>query len=329
MTNTILSYDQKPLHDDLQSLINITFPSRYKDKALRLLLYLQKQPSIKWDEQGEVCIDGKVISNTHIVDLIRDSTVPIGRRKLTAGMSKKTNKVRFESTSYKEKKTEEENKEKEETDEYSEDSDNEYIQRNKKTKKTETNLETQKKMYVQRDINKSWRVPIRTTLHQAIGLVSGTLFLLIVSLTINIVTKQKLFCIMTKIAALGTGITAGYFTLRAIGDYKIGIPEALSEKARSLTDPVNRYYFPEKEDMQVGYNLAKYSAITTIIGCAFILGNIGLYIPFGEGKWIWQKKAEVIPETEKCPKQFIEKNKQEQPVKKKGGIVTVKEFVPE
>ncbi|VDI61853.1 Hypothetical predicted protein [Mytilus galloprovincialis] len=130
-----LSYDQKPLHDDLQSLINITIPSRYKDKALRLLLYLQKQPSIKWDEQGEVCIDGKVISNTHIVDLIRDSTVPIGRRKLTAGMSKKTNKVRFESTSYKEKKTEEENKEKEETDEYSEDSDNEYIQRNKKTKK--------------------------------------------------------------------------------------------------------------------------------------------------------------------------------------------------
>ncbi|CAG2246915.1 unnamed protein product [Mytilus edulis] len=81
-----LSYDQKPLHDDLQSLINITIPSRYKDKALRLLLYLQKQPSIKWDEQGEVCIDGKVISNTHIVDLIRDSTVPIGRRKLTAGI---------------------------------------------------------------------------------------------------------------------------------------------------------------------------------------------------------------------------------------------------
>ena len=47
-----LSYHQKPLHDDLQSLINITFPSRYKDKALRLLLYLQKQPSIKWDKQG-------------------------------------------------------------------------------------------------------------------------------------------------------------------------------------------------------------------------------------------------------------------------------------
>ncbi|VDI79257.1 uncharacterized protein MGAL_10B011109 [Mytilus galloprovincialis] len=161
-----LSYNQKSLHDDLQSLINITIPSRYKDKALRLLLYLQKQPSIKWDKQGEVCIDGKVISNTHIVDLIRDSTVPIGRRKLTAGIHQffqflkstnipnclfrnveQTNKDRFESTPYKEKKTEEENKEKEETDEYSEDSDNEYIKRNKKTKKTETNLETQKKMY--------------------------------------------------------------------------------------------------------------------------------------------------------------------------------------
>ncbi|CAC5422024.1 unnamed protein product [Mytilus coruscus] len=54
-----LSYDQKSLHDDLQSLINITIPSRYKDKALRLLLYLQKHSSIKWDKQGEVCIDGK------------------------------------------------------------------------------------------------------------------------------------------------------------------------------------------------------------------------------------------------------------------------------
>ncbi|CAC5387027.1 unnamed protein product [Mytilus coruscus] len=159
-----LSYDQKSLHDDLQSLINITIPSRYKDKALRLLLYLQKHSSIKWDKQGEVCIDGKVISNTHIVDLIRDSTVPIGRRKLTAAIHQfchflkstniphclfrnveQTKKVRFESIPYKEKKTEE-NKEKEETDEYSEDSDNEYIQRNKKAKKTETNLETQKKI---------------------------------------------------------------------------------------------------------------------------------------------------------------------------------------
>ncbi|VDI00793.1 Hypothetical predicted protein [Mytilus galloprovincialis] len=134
--------------EDTQRLHRKRLLLKYKDKALRLLLYLQKQPSIKWDEQGEVCIDGKVISNTHIVDLIRDSTVPIGRRKLTAGIHQfyqflkstniplrlfrnveKTNKVRFESTSYKEKKTEEENKEKEETDEYSEDSDNEYIQR--------------------------------------------------------------------------------------------------------------------------------------------------------------------------------------------------------
>ncbi|CAC5365859.1 unnamed protein product [Mytilus coruscus] len=40
------SYDEKSLHDDLPSLINITLPSRYKDKALRLLLYLQKHSSI-------------------------------------------------------------------------------------------------------------------------------------------------------------------------------------------------------------------------------------------------------------------------------------------
>ncbi|CAC5395244.1 unnamed protein product [Mytilus coruscus] len=180
--------------------------------------------------------------------------------------------------------------------------------------------------------DESWRVPIRTTLHQAIGLVSGTLFLLIVSLTINNVTKQKLFCTITKVAALGTGITGGYFTLKAISDYVIGIPDALSLIARSLNDPDNRYYYPEKEEMQVGYNLAKYSAVTTIIGCALILGNIGLYIPFGEGKWIWQKKTEVIPDTERRSENFTnftETNKPGQPVKNKGGIVSVKEFVPE
>lgn len=99
--------------------------------------------------------------------------------------------------------------------------------------------------------------------------------------------------------------------------------------ARSLDDPANRFYDPDKEEMQVGYNLAKYSAVTTIIGCAFIFGNIGLYIPYGEGKWIWQKKTEVLPETKKCPKQLTETKKLEQPVKTKGDIVTVQEFVPQ
>lgn len=62
----------------------------------------------------------------------------------------------------------------------------------------------------------------------------------------------------------------GYYSYKAIDDYKRGILEAISEIARSPNDPINRYYFPEKEEMQVGYNLAKYSIITTIIDCAFI-----------------------------------------------------------
>ncbi|CAC5388047.1 unnamed protein product [Mytilus coruscus] len=145
--------------------------------------------------------------------------------------------------------------------------------------------------------DESWKLPVRSALHQAIGLVSATLFLLMVSVITNDVIKQKLFSTITKVIALGTGISGGYLSIKAISEYKRGIPEAISLIARSLNDPVNRYYFPEKEEMQVGYNLAKYSAVTTIICCALILGNIGLYIPFGEGKWIWQKKSTVIPDT--------------------------------
>ncbi|XP_076084919.1 uncharacterized protein LOC143055636 [Mytilus galloprovincialis] len=145
--------------------------------------------------------------------------------------------------------------------------------------------------------DESWKLPIRSALHEAIGLVSATLFLLMVSVITNEVIKLKLFKIVTNITALGTGTIAVYYSYKAIGEYRRGIPEAISEKARSLYDLANRYYFPEKEEMQVGYNLAKYSAVTTILGCAFILGYICLYIPFGEGKWIWQKKSTVIPDT--------------------------------
>ncbi|VDI11684.1 Hypothetical predicted protein [Mytilus galloprovincialis] len=174
--------------------------------------------------------------------------------------------------------------------------------------------------------DESWKVPIQNKLYQALGLVSGTLFMLMLSLTIHSVSKQKLFTVITKVIALGTGVAGGYFILNATGEYVKGLPGAISLSAASD-------YYVEKEDMQIGHHLAKYSAVITIIGCALIFANIALFIPLGEGKWIWQKKTDVMSDTEKTiPEKFTnptETNKTVQPVKNKRDIVTVKEFLPE
>lgn len=55
----------------------------------------------------------------------------------------------------------------------------------------------------------SWKLPVRSALHEATGQVSATLFLLIVSVITNDVIKQKLFKIVTNITALGTGTIGG------------------------------------------------------------------------------------------------------------------------
>ena len=52
-----------------------------------------------------------------------------------------------------------------------------------------------------------------------------------------------------------------------------------------------KQYKPDKEVMRLGYSLASYSAIMTFLGCALIIVNVGLFIPFGDGKWIWKKNT--------------------------------------
>lgn len=105
-----------------------------------------------------------------------------------------------------------------------------------------------------------------------------------------------------------------------------GLPNAISLAVISQ-------YSVDQEDMQIGYSLAKYSAVITIIGCGLIFANIALFIPLGDGKWIWQKKIDVVSRTEKTMSEEIsiptETKKIVQPVKSKGGIVKVKEFLPE
>lgn len=55
-------------------------------------------------------------------------------------------------------------------------------------------------------------------------------------------------------------IFVGYLSLIATEEYIKGIPSGISIAAS--TD-----YFVEKEDMQIGYNLAKYAAVLTMTGC--------------------------------------------------------------
>ena len=66
---------------NLETFVNITIPAKYRDQVLRLLFYLKKQPSISWNERGEVSINGEVISNSHIIDLVREIVLPIKGEK--------------------------------------------------------------------------------------------------------------------------------------------------------------------------------------------------------------------------------------------------------
>ncbi|XP_071144122.1 uncharacterized protein [Mytilus edulis] len=113
-----------------------------------------------------------------------------------------------------------------------------------------------------------------------------------VSVVTHSLSKQKLFAVITKLCALGTGIAGGYLSMSSTREYVKGIPGAITLLA--IGD-----YYVEKEDMQIGYTLAKYGAVITIIGCGLIVADIALFIPFGKGKWIWKKKTDVLPETMK------------------------------
>jgi len=61
-----------------------TIPKTFRNKAAALLNYLQADKDIKWDDRGQLIIEGQLISNSHIVDLIHDalrSRKKVGRAK--------------------------------------------------------------------------------------------------------------------------------------------------------------------------------------------------------------------------------------------------------
>ncbi|CAC5374944.1 unnamed protein product [Mytilus coruscus] len=179
--------------------------------------------------------------------------------------------------------------------------------------------------------DESWKNPIKTELYMAVGLVSGTLLLQTVAIVIHSVTKQKLFVVILYLFATGIGAAGGYFDLKATTDYKNGLSDAIASS-------VKPFYHSKKEKMLIGYNLAKFGAILTIIGSIFILLIISLYIPFGDGKWIWQNKTDILPGEERSRQgklsdsvirriqRNIYKEKPLESVKTKVKIITVQEL---
>jgi hypothetical protein len=55
-----------------QDLILSHIPKCNKRKAITLLEYINKSPKLDWNSEGEITIDKKNISGTHITDLLRD-----------------------------------------------------------------------------------------------------------------------------------------------------------------------------------------------------------------------------------------------------------------
>lgn len=76
----------------------------------------------------------------------------------------------------------------------------------------------------------------------------------------------------------------------ALSNFKKGLILGILESAnKPIAD--GGYYFPDQETMKLGYLLSHYGSIISLVASFLVLTNCGLYIPFGEGKWIWQKKA--------------------------------------
>lgn len=72
--------------NNIENLLVISIPKKYTEKAVRFLNYLQEQTSISWNQQGEVRIEGTVISNSNIIDWIRDIVIPNNKRKSPKGI---------------------------------------------------------------------------------------------------------------------------------------------------------------------------------------------------------------------------------------------------
>ena len=50
-----------------------SIPKLYRSKAMSFIKFLQTDPDVQWDDQGQLVLKGKVINKSHIVDLLHDA----------------------------------------------------------------------------------------------------------------------------------------------------------------------------------------------------------------------------------------------------------------
>ena len=75
---------EKDNSDDLNTLIELTIPVKYREKTKTLLQFLHRQSTISWNKHGQVKINNETVPNSHIVDLLRD-VIPYRCKQLPSG----------------------------------------------------------------------------------------------------------------------------------------------------------------------------------------------------------------------------------------------------
>ncbi|CAC5392216.1 unnamed protein product [Mytilus coruscus] len=80
------SSEKQLLGEKFDTLIDISIPSKYRNKVKRLLHYLKQHSSFVWNERGEVIIDNETFSNTYIIDWLREIIIHNGHKYPTNGI---------------------------------------------------------------------------------------------------------------------------------------------------------------------------------------------------------------------------------------------------
>jgi len=72
---------------DLEDQLLSSIPKTYKTKASALWKYLKSDQDVKWDEHGRLILQGQVIPQSHMIDLVHDALRPRKKAKRAAGWS--------------------------------------------------------------------------------------------------------------------------------------------------------------------------------------------------------------------------------------------------
>lgn len=98
----------------------------------------------------------------------------------------------------------------------------------------------------------------------------------------------KIFFYLIFNMAISSLFYLAFFTVQSTRLYKNQMKEA-------IVATILPQYTISDEQFLLGYSVTSYSGIINMVGAALLAINIGLYVPFGDGKWIWRTESEVAP----------------------------------